>query len=102
MADLLAAQPSDELTACWAAFVAFVQDVHAPQDQLTERQWQAADRLAAAIPYPAATDEDRILALALAVMRGELDAPGLSDADWATAERMLTEYAGHVERADRA
>jgi hypothetical protein len=34
-----------ELIAVWAALYAMVEDVHAPQDNLTEAQWAAADRL---------------------------------------------------------
>lgn len=29
----------------WAAMVAMVQDIHSPQDNLTEQQWERAERL---------------------------------------------------------
>lgn len=35
----------DEIVAVWAALCAMVEDVHAPQDNLTEAQWAAAERL---------------------------------------------------------
>lgn len=88
---------SDELTACWAALVAFVQDIHAPQDQLTEAQWKAAERLADAIPYHQRTPEDHVLSVALLTMLGEIDAPDLSEQQWTIADRMLAEYAQKVD-----
>jgi hypothetical protein len=88
---------SDELLACWAAMVAFVEDVHAPQDQLSEAQWKAAERVLAAIPELAPTIEDHILAIALGVMLGEIDAPDLADDDWTVADRMLADYTQKVE-----
>ena len=87
----------DELKACWAALAAFVQNIHQSQYQLTTKQWQAAERIADAIPYPAPTAEDRILAIALAVMFDEIDAGDLSESEWETAERMLAEYTAHME-----
>lgn len=88
---------TDEAVACWAALVAFVEDVHAPQDQLTEAQWQAAERLQAAIAFPEPSIEDKVLNVALLVMLGKVDAPDLPEDEWAVAERMLTEYTALVK-----
>lgn len=89
---------SDEITACWAALVAFVEDVHAPQDQLTEAQWKAAQLLVDAYQGPTRL-EDKILFDALATMVEDLPVLKYSDEDWAVAERMLTEYTALVEAA---
>lgn len=35
----------DEKVALWAALVAMLDDVHQPQDNLTEAQWAAAELL---------------------------------------------------------
>ncbi len=90
---------TDELVACWAALVAYVDDVHAPQDQLTESQWKAADRLTSVLNHrgPDLQGEDYILFCALGSMLGLFDPPDLPDDDWATAERMRDEYAAKVE-----
>lgn len=39
----------DELRAVWAALVAMVQDIHAPQDLLSEDEWQAGEDLLARV-----------------------------------------------------
>lgn len=36
---------SDEVEVLWAALIAMVDDVHAPQDQLTDEHWIVAERL---------------------------------------------------------
>jgi hypothetical protein len=90
----------DETVACWAAMVALVEDVHAPQDQLTEVQWQAAEQVAAAIPWPAANAADRVLAIALMVMAGDIDPPDMPDEDWAAAERLLARLTAAVEHRE--
>jgi len=92
-------RPTDEQHALWAAFVALIEDVHAPQDQLTEVQWQAAERLSAAIPHLPPDDEQRITSLALLLMLGEIDAPDLSAADWDRAEQLLDQHTRAVEAA---
>jgi hypothetical protein len=88
---------STEVRACWAALVAYVEDVHAPQDQLSEKEWKAAEVLVRAIPDPAATVEDEILANALLTMLGEIDAPDMPEDRWLIADRMLAEYTALVE-----
>lgn len=88
----------DETVACWAAMVAFVEDVHAPQYNLNEQQWQAAERVAGAIPDPPPSAEDRMLATALAVMTDEIDTPDLPDEDWAVADRLLADLTAALER----
>lgn len=87
---------TDEAVACWAALVAFVEDVHQPQYQLTETQWAAAERLVDSYAGPSCL-EDKILFDALAVMVHDLPVLKYSDEDWAVAERMLTEYTALVE-----
>lgn len=42
---VLKALKEDELFAVWAALCVMTQDVHAPQDCLTEEQWAAAEKL---------------------------------------------------------
>lgn len=39
----------DELVAVWAALVALVEDIHAPQDQLSEQEWSSAEDLLARV-----------------------------------------------------
>ncbi len=89
----------DEQVACWAALVAYVQDVHAPWDNLTEAQWVAADRLTNALNQEGAAldGEQYILFCALASSLGLIDSPDLDEDGWATAERMLAEYAAKVD-----
>ncbi len=89
---------SDELIACWAALVAFVEDVHQPQYQLTEAQWKAAERLVNTYQGPARLEE-KILYDALAVMVHDIPLLRYSDEEWAVADRMLTEYTAKVEEA---
>ncbi len=88
---------SDELVACWAALVAYVEDVHAPWDNLTKGQWDAADRLIKVLNRAEQSVEDYILFAALASSIGLVDPPDLSSEDWATAARMLVEYTAKVE-----
>lgn len=88
---------SDELIACWAALVALVDDIHAPQDNLTEAQWQAAERILDAFPPDPATVEDHMLQQALMVMVHDLDIIDYSVEQWAVAERMREEYTAKVE-----
>lgn len=45
----VAAMDEDERHACWAALVAMVDDVHSPQDNLSEVQWAAAERALVAL-----------------------------------------------------
>lgn len=87
---------TDEAVASWAALVAYVEDVHAPQDNLTERQWQAAERLFQ-YAHPNPSVEDDILANALGTMLGHFDAPDMPEDRWRVAERMLGEYTALVE-----
>lgn len=89
---------SDEAHAVWAALVALVLDVHAPQYNLGEAHWSAAEVLFNRLPQPGVTVEDRIVVMALAVMQDLIDAPNISSSDWLVAERMLAEYTSYVER----
>lgn len=89
---------SDELIACWAALVAYVDDIHQPQYNLTKPQWTAAQRLLGALNVSAdLAGEDLVLFNALATMLDELDAPDMDDEAWQLAERMRTEYTAKVE-----
>lgn len=88
---------TDEAIACWAALVAYVQDIHQPQDNLTEAQWKAAERLVNALPTMTGSVEDDILGNALWTMLGEIDPPDMPEDRWTVAERMLTEYTARVE-----
>lgn len=92
---------TDEAVTCWAALVAYVDDVHAPQDNLTEAQWKVADQFTNVLNHrgEALQGEDYILFAALGTMLGLFDPPDLDEADWATAERMRDEYTALVEKA---
>lgn len=37
--------PVDELYVLWAAMQAMVNDIHAPQDRLTDKQWHLAEMM---------------------------------------------------------
>lgn len=89
---------SNEAHAVWAALVALVLDVHAPQYNLGEAHWNAAEALFNRLPRSGGTVEDRIVMIALAVMQDLIDAPDASESDWLVAERMLAEYTNYVER----
>lgn len=87
----------DQTAAIWAALVAFVEDVHAPQDQLTAEQWTAAEQAYNDIPDLNRSPEDHVIGIALAVMLGRLDPPDLSERDWRVAERLLVEFTARAE-----
>jgi hypothetical protein len=89
---------SDELVACWAALVAFDDDVHAPQDNLTADQWRAAEQLVSELnDCPSLTGKEEVMFAALGSMLGKFDPPDLSEDRWALAEQMLAEYTAKVE-----
>lgn len=89
---------SDELAACWAALVAFVEDVHAPQDQLTEAQWRAAEQEFGELgDLIQLGDRDQVMFNALGTMLDAFDVPDMEPAAWALAEQMLAEYTAKVE-----
>lgn len=83
----------DETSACWAALVALVDDVHAPQDQLTLEQWSAAETLCAQLDRQATLEGDgRILFVALAVMLDLIDCPDMPEPWWTNAEQLRDRY----------
>ncbi len=89
---------TDELVACWAALVALVDDIHAPQDNLTEAQWQSVDPIFTYLNHRSDLDgDDYLLFVALAVMFGNVDPPDFDDAQWARLEQMRDEYTAKVE-----
>lgn len=88
---------ADGQHACWAALVALVEDIHAPQYNLTEAQWNAAAQIFQAIPQPTSSLEDRILFIALAIMHDMMDAPPMSETEWNFASKMLIEYTAYIE-----
>ncbi len=83
--------------AVWAALVAFVEDVHQPQYNLTEAHWDAVEQHIAAIPNTARSQEEHIVAIALAVMLDELDPPDLPEEEWQIAQALLDHYTRAVE-----
>lgn len=90
---------SDELVACWAALVAYVDDIHAPQDNLTTEQWAAAERLTNVLNSRSGelVGQDAVLFAALGSMLGQFDPPDLDEGQWALAEQMLAEYTTKAE-----
>lgn len=87
----------DEITACWAALIALVQDVHQPQYMLTGQQWAAAERVLASLPEKSCNVEEQILTAALTIMIHDLDVPPYTDTEWAAAQHHLNHYTQLVE-----
>lgn len=88
----------DELQACWAALVSFVEDVHQPQDQLTAAQWRAAEQEFGELgDLIQLGDRDQVMFNALGTMFDAFDAPDMDAETWTVAERMLAEYTAKVE-----
>lgn len=96
--DSLAALSGAELLARWAALVAYVEDVHQPQDNLDEESWAAAERtLSAMSERHHLVGDDRILFNALGSMLDQFDPPDMDEAGWVAAETLLAAYTQALE-----
>lgn len=88
----------DTVRACWAALVAYVEDVHSPQDQLTEAQWRAAEQEFGELgDLTQLGDRDQVMFNALGTMLEAFDAPDMNAEVWVCAEQLLVEYTAKVE-----
>lgn len=65
------AAPTPLAAAEYAALIAYIHDIHAPQYNLTEPQWQAAEQAVTDYQGPASIDE-KVVFDALAVMVHDL------------------------------
>ncbi len=86
----------DDAHTIWAALVAMIQDVHAPQYTLTDAQWQAAERMVDNYAGPASAEE-KIVFDALVMMVHDLPILAYDDVEQATANALLDFYTRTME-----
>lgn len=75
----------------YAALVAFIHDIHAPQYNLTPEQWQAAEQAVEDYTGPASIEE-KVSYDALAVMVHDLPVMGWTPEEEAAALRLIAEH----------
>lgn len=85
--------PSPIAAAEYAALIAYIHNIHAPQDNLTEQQWQAAEQWLDAYRGPASIDE-KVIFDAVAVMVHDLPLLIWTAEEEAAALRLI---AGHEQ-----
>ncbi len=89
---------NDPDTARYAALIALLTGIHAPQYGLTGAQWDAAEAEFDRLNDTSTTSpEDEVLLLAFGVMLDQTDRPDLSSHQLAVAEKMLARFTIRID-----
>ncbi|MFF0822457.1 hypothetical protein ACFYUR_19010 [Micromonospora haikouensis] len=83
--------PTPWAVAEYAALIAYIHDIHAPQDNLTEKQWQAAQQWLATYTGPTSIEE-KVTFDAVAVMVHDLPVLGWTPEEETAALRLIAAH----------